>query len=210
MGSEKFKWYALKLSLICVFIFLLGYSFPEVIFNNFVLVSSEVFTRPWGLVTYIFLHAGPEHLFFNLFALVLFGSILEKIIGYKKFLIVFFSAGIVSGIATVFFYNSTVGASGAIMGILGFLGAIRPKMIVPAMGIILPMVVAIALWAALDIIGIFSADHVAHWGHLGGLFFGIIVGLKLRGKYKIVKKKEEKVKISNEEFEEWERKYMQH
>jgi len=208
MPSEEFKWYAIKLAAICTFIFFLQTIFQD-FFENFVLISSKVFIAPWTIMTYIFLHGSLEHLFFNMLALVLFGSILEKIIGYKKFLILFFVAGIFSGIASIFFYTAIIGASGAIFGILGTLAILRPKMTVWAMGIPMPMVVAIIFWGFLDVVGVFYPSGVANVGHLAGLFFGIIVGIKLRNKYKMIEKpKEKKIVISEEEFRNWEEEYM--
>ncbi|OGW53633.1 MAG: hypothetical protein A2Y81_06535 [Nitrospirae bacterium RBG_13_43_8] len=143
-----------------------------------------------------------------MFALALFGSVLESIVGWRNFLIVFFSAGFFSGIVSVFFYSSVVGASGAIFGVLGVLGMIRPKMAVWAMGVSMPMVAAIVLWTAIDLVGTFYPDQTAHFGHLSGIAFGLIAGLVLRKKYKIVKKKDEGKGLTKEELDEWEEKYM--
>lgn len=204
---KKFGWYSLKISIFLIFVFLLQNFFPK---NYFVLVSKEVLFKPWTVITYMFLHASFAHLFYNVFALALFGLILEKIIGSKNFLTLFFLAGIFSGIVSIFFYDAIIGASGAIFGLLGFLAAIRPKMVVPAFGIPLPIIVAIAFWLFFDIAGIFSSDQTAHIGHLSGLAFGILVGLKLRKKYRVKEKRRKpKVKIPEEKFREWEEKYLE-
>lgn len=208
MPSEEFRWYAIKLVIICSLIFVLQNIFQD-FFENFVLFSSKILAAPWTIITYIFLHGNFSHLFFNMFALALFGSILEKIIGYKKFLVLFLVSGIFSGIASIFFYDAVMGASGAIFGILGTLAILRPKMTVWVMYVPMPMIVAIIFWGFLDIIGFFSPDGIAHIGHLVGLFFGIIFGIKLRKKYKIPEKpKEKRIVISEEEFRKWEEKYM--
>lgn len=209
MQTEKFRWSAL----ILVGIIILVYFF-QILFSsqteNFVLITSKVLERPWTVFTYMFLHANASHLFFNMFALALFGSVLEAIIGYRNFLIVFFSAGIASGITTIFFYSSVIGASGAIFGVLGVLGMIRPRMVVWVSGLPMPMIVAVAVWATLDLLGTFYPDQIAHIGHLAGLAFGLAVGLKLRGKYKLVEEKEKTVGLTEEELDEWEEKYMKH
>jgi len=203
---KKFKWYSLKISFFLIFIFLLQNFFPT---NDFILISKEVFFKPWTIVTYIFLHASLTHLFYNIFALAIFGLILEKIIGSQNFLILFFISGIFSGIVSIFFYDAVIGASGAIFGLLGFLAVIRPKMIIPAFGIPLPVIAAIVLWLIFDLAGVFSSDHIAHVGHLSGLTFGILAGLKSRKKYKVKeKKKKSKVKIPEEKFRRWEEKYL--
>ena len=206
--KEEFKFSALWLSLICVIVYLFETRFSFIV-QDFAPSSNEFLAKPWILLTYIFIHANVKHLFFNLFALVLFGSILELIIGYKKFLIVFFLSGIISGIGGLFFYNSMIGASGAIFGILGVLGAIRPKAVVWVWGVPMYMIFALAFWVVLNFLGIFSPENVAYISHLFGLFFGIIIGMKLRREYGIKSKKsEEEIHISEEEIEKWEDKYL--
>ncbi|UCD07037.1 MAG: rhomboid family intramembrane serine protease, partial [Candidatus Aenigmatarchaeota archaeon] len=155
---EKFEWYSVKLSLIIFIAYIISIAFPDFIFSNFAMISSEAFVKPWMFVTHIFLHGSFMHLAFNLFALLLFGSILENIVGSKNFLIIFFVAGIVSGFADVLFYPAAVGASGAIFGILGCLAMLRPKMIVWVIGVPMYMIIAIVIWALLDFAGIFYPD----------------------------------------------------
>ena len=206
---EKFEWYSVKLSLIIFIAYIISIAFHDFIFSNFAMISSEAFVKPWMFVTHIFLHGGITHLIFNLFALLLFGSILEKVIGSKKFLLIFFIAGIVSAFGDVLFYPAAVGASGAIFGVMGCLAVLRPKLIVWAYGIPMYMVVAIFIWAFLDLAGIFYPDNVAHAAHLFGMAFGIASGLWIRSEYKEPRKQEVKYEIlSDEELDEWEEKYM--
>ncbi|OGW55109.1 MAG: hypothetical protein A2Y81_05705 [Nitrospirae bacterium RBG_13_43_8] len=207
MPSEKFRWCAMILVGAIVLIYFSQLAFPAQA-EYFVLDSSKIMERPWTVLTYMLLHGSFSHLFFNMFALALFGSMLEAIVGWKNFLIVFFSTGIFSGIVSVFFYSGVLGASGAIFGVLGVLGMIRPKMGVLAMGVPMPMVAAIIIWAALDLFGVFYPDQTAHFGHLAGLVFGLIVGLLLRKKYKIIEKKEKKFVLTDDEFKRWEETYM--
>jgi membrane associated rhomboid family serine protease len=204
----KYKWYAVKIAIICVVVWILQQMIPSLT-DDFALISSEVISKPWTLITYIFLHAGFDHLFFNMFALVLFGSLLEKVIGGKKFLITFIISGIIAGIGSVIFYSSSIGASGAIYGIIGTLVILRPTapvfvgFIVP-----LPMVVVVILWAAGDLIGLFApSENVAYAAHLFGLVFGLAYGIYLMKNYgeHAVKKRSE---ISEEEFEKWEDRYV--
>lgn len=207
-SEPKFNWVSIKLVIIISFVFLLQLTFPQS-FVPFILDSSKVIFQPWTLITYIFLHGSFSHLISNMFALALFGSILEKVIGHRNFLKVFFFSGVLSGMAGLPFYSSMIGASGSVFGIMGVLAAIRPKMMVPAFGVPMYMILAIAIYAALDMGGIFFPDNVAHIGHLSALFFGIFIGLVWRKKYQIVEKKRDKrYEISDEEFREWEDKYM--
>jgi membrane associated rhomboid family serine protease len=109
-----------------------------------------------------------------MFALALFGSILERVIGGKRFLFVFFISGIFAGIGSILFYTSTIGASGAIYGVMGTLAVIRSRMVVYMGFVPMPMAIAVALWAIGDFIGLFSpAGTVAYASHLFGLAFGL-------------------------------------
>ena len=166
-----------------------------------------LFERPWTLVTAIFLHADLSHLAYNMFALLLFGSILENIIGSRRFIIVFFLSGITASIAALFFYDSVLGASGAIFGIMGALAAIRPGMIVWVMGVPMPMIIAAAVWASLDLLGFFSPTNIANASHLAGLISGLLVGLALRKKSVNAAMKKDHI-MSEKEMEEWERDYL--
>lgn len=207
-NKQEFYWVAVILTLFISMIFFLHSAFPN-LFQNYTLDSSKVNLQPWTLVAYMFFHGSYNHLFSNMFALALFGSILEKIVGYKKFLFVFFFTGIIAGIASTFFYASVIGASGAIFGVMGVLTMLRPAMIVWAFGVPMNMIVAIILYAALDLGGVFYPDSIAHIGHLSALAIGLFIGIFWRGKYKVARKKEEnKPILSEEELAEWEDKYM--
>ncbi len=150
------------------------------------------------------------HLFSNVFAILIFGSILERIIGSKKFLTIFFLSGFISSIADIIFYESTAGASGAVFGILGCLALIRPKTVVWVLGVPMYIIIAIFLWLFLDFAGIFLADNIAHWSHIYGLGTGIMYGLWIRERFR--EKNEENLKDSDlpdeREIEKWEEKYM--
>jgi len=207
MPVKEFDWYVVKLSLIILAAFVLQNIFPSYA-DSFALVSSAFFQQPWSIVTYMFLHANLNHILSNLFSLVLFGFILEKIVGSKNFLLVFFLSGIFAGIASLFFYSSSIGVSGAIFGIIGVLTVIRPKMVVPAFGVPIPMIVAAVLWAVFDLGGVFYPSSIGNIGHLAGLGAGIVVGLWLRPNYKVVEKNKEKVKLDEDYFREWEEKYI--
>lgn len=153
--------------------------------DQFALYSSRVLTEPWLLVTSMFLHGGLEHLFFNMFALGLFGFVLENIIGSRKFLLIYFISGIVASIGAAIFYPAALGASGAIFGIMGCLTILRPRMRVWVMGVPMPMFVAAILWAAIDLIGMFAPGNTANAAHLFGLGAGLLAGFLLKGKFKL-------------------------
>jgi len=88
----------------------------------------------WRFLTAVFLHGGVGHILFNGFALLLFGSILERFVGGRRFLIVFFVTGILANLISVNFYSSSLGASGAIFGVIGALVIVRPGLTVWAFG----------------------------------------------------------------------------
>ena len=101
----------------------------------------------WRLLTPMFLHGGIMHLLFNMFSLFIFGPELEKIAGKARFLTIYLLSGIFANIATFFLQDpeyASVGASGAIFGILGAFGALvyYTKHIMPQLRqIILPIIV---------------------------------------------------------------------
>jgi len=203
----KYNWFAIKIVVICVIIWILQLIIPPLT-DNFALISSEFFSRPWTIVTYIFLHDDPLHIFYNMFALALFGSVLEKVIGGKKFLTVFFISGIIAGTGSILFYNASIGASGAIYGIFGTLAILRPRMTVyTGFGFPMPLIIAVSLWAAGDLLGFFYPyDNVAYAAHLSGLVFGLIYGFYLKKHYGETAKPKRKTKsnIEEKEFREWE------
>jgi len=102
----KFKFYAIKLTGILILVFI-----AQVMFSGF----TELFVlngRVWGgeiwrFLTSIFLHGGVGHLAFNGFALVLFGSMLERFIGGRRFLLVFLVTGLLANFFSVWFYSSS-------------------------------------------------------------------------------------------------------
>jgi len=201
----KFSWTSLQIAMIIAFVFFLQTVQPWIT-NDFLLNSAQATQRPWTFVTSIFLHGSLEHLAYNLLSLVIFGLVVENIVGKKKFLIIFFASGIFANFLAVFFYDASLGASGAVFGLIGFLAAIRPKLMVPAFGIPLPVIAAAFLWVLISFAGIFSPDETAYAAHLGGLVFGFALGFFLRKNYSENRVKEKL--LSENEINEWEEQYM--
>ncbi|MBE6251636.1 MAG: rhomboid family intramembrane serine protease [Bacteroidales bacterium] len=146
-----------------------------------------VWYRPWTFVTYMFLHGGFAHLFFNMYALFLFGSVLERVWGTRKFLFYYFATGIGAGMIHIVVqmltgdFAPTVGASGAIFGLLLGYAMLYPDTV---MGLIFPPVRMKAKWfvliyAAIELLlGVSGAQSgVAHFAHLGGLLVGLAIML---------------------------------
>ncbi len=134
--------------------------------------------RPWTIVTNLFVHSGFGHILTNMLTLYFFGSYLYRLIGERKFLIVYFGGGILGNILFMLLAASpfyvAVGASGAVFALGGALTVMVPKLRV----FIIPIPVPIPLWAA--VIGGFVIlsfmPFIAWQAHLGGLVFGLIAG----------------------------------
>jgi membrane associated rhomboid family serine protease len=136
--------------------------------------------EPYQLVTHMFAHGGFMHILFNMYALWMFGSVLERLWGPKKFLIFYLVCGLAAGLTQMFVVGgAAIGASGAIMGLLAAFAYTFPN----TQFFILPIPFPIkakymaAIYAAIDLFGGFSGstDNVAHFAHLGGLVMGFIL-----------------------------------
>lgn len=149
----------------------------------FGLVPAYVFARfmPWQLVTYMFLHGGLFHLAFNMFALWMFGTDIERTWGARRFLFYYFFTGIGAGICTYFSAMDsvipTIGASGAIFGILVAYGMMFPDRII-FVSLIFPMKArhVVILFAVMEFLASLShtPDGIGHFAHLGGMLFGYL------------------------------------
>jgi len=140
--------------------------------------------RIWQLFTYMFMHGNFSHLFFNMFALWMFGYILENYWGSRRFLFYYIVCGIGAGLCNILVpgWGLTVGASGAVYGVLLAFG-----MMFPEERIYLYFLMPIkAKWfvigyAAIELLeGIFVSDGIAHFAHLGGMLFGLLLILYWR------------------------------
>ena len=150
-------------------------------------------SRPWTILTSMFVHGTFWHIFANMLTLYFFGTYFSRLVGNSRFLIVYFGGGILGnifyivltilgGIFAISFLGSpfipAVGASGAIFALAGALVVMRPKLPV----IIFPIPAPIPLWVA--VIGGFLIlsflPHIAWQAHLGGLVLGLIAGYIFR------------------------------
>jgi len=202
----KFKNWAIKLVIICVLVYVLQLIFPG--FTDFFLLTQQHPLQIWRYLTAIFLHASLGHLVLNMFALGIFGFILERMIGSRNFLITFFVTGIIANLISINFYDSSLGASGAIFGVIGALVLIRPLMVVWAFGLPMPMFIAAILWAVLDVIGVIVPSGTANIADLSGLAIGLIIGAIYR---EWGSKKEQQlrvIKIDEDSIRRWEDAYM--
>mgnify|MGYP001626407075 CR=1 FL=1 len=152
-------------------------------------IPSLAFSEPYRFITSLFLHADFFHLFFNCWALFLFGIEIERIIGKLRFLMVFFVSGIVGNILYMFLSTENIpaiGASGAIFGIIGTLAILRPSLSLFIFPILVPIPIIIfaiiyGLYEAImSFTHLYESTSIASPAHFGGLIFGIIYGILLR------------------------------
>lgn len=146
------------------------------------------FFRPYQLVSHMFMHGGIWHLFFNMYTLFFFGSVLERVWGSKKFLLYYMVTGIGAAIChlAVMYLQGitlnipTVGASGAVYGLLLAYGMLFPN---NRLTIIFPVPISlkakwfVAIFGAIELLtGIAGrSDGIAHFAHLGGMIFGVFL-----------------------------------
>ena len=161
------------------------------------------FFKPFQLVTHMFMHGGFAHILFNMYALFIFGSVLERVWGSQKFLFYYFVTGIGAALIHLgvmalqlrgyiadlnagdllaraqiqdILVTPTVGASGAIYGLLLAYGMLFPNNI---MQLIFPPIALKAKWFVLAygaielMLGLSGrGGDIAHFAHLGGMIFG--------------------------------------
>lgn len=143
------------------------------------LVPANTLTRPWTLVTYMFVHGGFFHLFFNMIILFFFGPPLEGLWGGKEFLKFYLVAGL-GGAAFSYIFafdHAVVGASGAMYGVMLAFAMNWPDMPIHIWGI-LPVKAKwlVGFLAAVSILSLVGGqnDGVAHFAHLGGFVAGYL------------------------------------
>ena len=137
---------------------------------------------PWQLITYQFMHGGFMHIALNMFALWMFGMEVENLWGSKKFLTFYLMCGIVAGIFQLVLpplFNEqlapTIGASGAIFGVLIAFGMMFPNRYI-YLWFFLPIKAKYLIigFVLLELYSIPQGGNVAHLAHLGGAFAGFI------------------------------------
>jgi membrane associated rhomboid family serine protease len=191
INKEKTMWLRsaiLPLIILNVIIFVLQKFIPGLT-ELFMLISHDIFSRPWILITSMFLHANSAHLLFNMYALLIFGPLIEQRIGIRRFLGIYFSSGIVAALVFSLFQlfilkipGAAVGASGGMMGVIGMTIMLLPDLRV-LFFFVVPMSMRTAgiVIAVIDLIGVFGIGipGIANIAHLGGLICGVFYGFHL-------------------------------
>jgi membrane associated rhomboid family serine protease len=147
----------------------------------------------WTFVTSMFMHAGFGHLLVNMISLLFLGSFVEKLIGKKRFIGLYFAGGLFASVLFVLVALLTgmdlnvyaVGASGAIFALGGLLAVLTPKL-----PVLVFFVIPMPMWAAMAFLmfGIWALSFglglpIGNIAHLGGLLVGLGYGFYLRKQY---------------------------
>jgi membrane associated rhomboid family serine protease len=150
--------------------------------------------RPYQFITYMFMHGNIMHIFFNMYAVFMFGGILENVWGPKRFLFYYIFTGLGAAVIQllVYYYQYNgypgealnplivIGASGSLFGLLIAFGMLFPNSELMLMFIPIP-IKAKYFVAGYGLIELFSginnsaSDDVAHFAHIGGMLFGFIL-----------------------------------
>lgn len=141
----------------------------------------------YRLFTSIFLHAGIIHLACNMYSLYVIGPQLESFFGKTKYLIIYILSGIIGNLLSMLFLSNgyvSVGASGAIFGLLGALLYFGYHYRIYLSGVIKSQIIPLIL---LNLLIGFIASGINNFAHLGGLIGGILVSMALGVKYKSTK-----------------------
>jgi len=127
----------------------------------------------WRLITAMFLHIGVAHLFFNSYALYIYGPIVEKLYGKTKYILIYLISGL---IGSIFSYalspNPSAGASGAIFGLMGALLYFRKQKKGLFQRIFGPGLILII---GINLLYGFIQPGIDNWGHIGGLIGGYLI-----------------------------------
>jgi len=147
----------------------------------------------WTFVTSMFMHAGLGHLFVNMVSLMFIGNFVEKLIGKKRFIWLYFVGGLFAGLLFVLVAMATgmdlnvyaVGASGAIFALGGLLAVLTPRL-----PVLVFFIIPMPMWAAMGFLmfGIWAISSsfglpIGNTAHLGGLIIGLGYGFYLKRRY---------------------------
>ncbi len=125
----------------------------------------------WQLMTSAFTHVEVLHIGFNMLALFFLGPMLENVLGRWRFLAVYLVSALSGSAAVMLFANphsQTLGASGAIFGLMGALAVMALK--------VRGQVQSVFTWIALNLVFTFTVSGISWQGHIGGLVGGVIIG----------------------------------
>jgi membrane associated rhomboid family serine protease len=199
-----------NLIVVNVIMYLITMMFGERMYELFSLFYpfSPLF-KPMQTITHLFMHGSIPHLFLNMFALFMFGNVLERVWGPQRFLIFYFTTGIGAMLlhsavqgwivhnytgsfnpsmelvnqfsdVNAIYHSPTVGASGAIFGILIAFGMLFPNTELMMLFIPIPIKAKyfVSIYVLVELyqgLAMHQGDNVAHFAHLGGALFGYLL-----------------------------------
>ena len=184
------------INVICFFVFALLIFFNAKFLDYIALKPSNILQGKylWTFLTSMFMHGGFFHIFANMFSLLFIGSLVEKILGAKRYIYFYLTSGLFAGIFFVLsslifaenFDTYAVGASGALFGLVGLLMLLTPNLPVYVMLIPIPIKMKYAapgILVLLWFISIAGNVPIGNTAHFGGLVLGLIYGFYLRKKF---------------------------
>ncbi len=145
------------------------------------------FTRPWGIITYMFLHFNFYHLFSNMLIFFFVGNIFEQNLGSKRLLSTYIIGGICGALVHFlatngfpllreFGHHPTLGASASVMAVFTAIGFYAPKLEVNLFGLFkIRLIILAIIYISLDFLRLANISQIAHFAHLGGALWGIIM-----------------------------------
>jgi len=164
---------------------------PNVLYRNGALVNFNMmdnnYLELYRLVTSVFLHGGLLHLLCNLYSLYVIGPQLESFFGKIKYTIIFIGSGVIGNLLSMAFLQDTyvsVGASGAIFGLLGALLYFGYHYRVYLSGVIRSQIIPLII---LNLSIGFIATSINNLAHIGGLIGGVLLSMAVGVKYKSTK-----------------------
>ena len=187
--NRKFQYSYWNVNVILVVInvavfFISNYIYPY-LSSMLAMIPLRILLQPsscYTFFTYMFVHGSIYHLFSNMLGLLIFGTILERRIGSKEYLLFYFLTGTLSGVLSFLFYYLTgsyfvflLGASGALYAVMLLFAVFFPDAMVFVFGII-PMraITLVGFYFIIEFASSFASDGISHITHLFGLLAALL------------------------------------
>ncbi len=178
--------------LINIIVFLLVRLNPKLVLDFATIpILTITFTQPYRILTSMFIHYDILHLFFNMFALFIFGPDIEKVLGKPRYLALYFISGFMAAVIHAYYIflffpvrnllmTPAIGASGAIYGVMAAYGVLFPtRRLIAFIGfpIMAPAIIVIIVLALIQTLYAFVAPYsqVAYAAHVGGFITGLVM-----------------------------------
>ncbi len=164
-------------SLIIVLITFVGFILQQIypdIALQFMLNKGDLFEKPYSILTHMFLHANFPHILFNMFGVLIFGSLLEQRLKNYQYYALYFGSGILAGIIGSFIYDAALGASAGVMALVGASAMLYPKVVFYIFGVFPLQLRTLAfIYFIYDFLGSFTMNNVANLAHIIGMVSGL-------------------------------------